>query len=174
MNRFIIYYTRTTTNNVKHGRINWLINNNNEEEDVQENILPPSMYVLDSLSLSLSLAFILFVSCSFILHLLNAHPYLHTLCCFLMSSLEHILGSALCFIHMSGELDLNFEMRHNFDVFLFQIGQFKCKRFPECPTFKTDRIQEENECCTILVFTWKEQRLFQLLVDGIDIQWWHH
>lgn len=129
MNRFIIYHTRTTTNNVKHDRINWLINNNNEEEDVQENILPPSTYVLDSLSLSL--AFILFVSRSFILHL-NAHPYLHPLCCVLMSSLEHLPGTALCFIHMSGELDLNFEMRHNLHVFLFQIGQFKLKRFPEC------------------------------------------
>lgn len=85
MNRFIIHRTRTTTNNVKHDRINWLINNNNEEEDVQENILPPSTYVLDSLSLSLCLAFILFVSRPFISHLLNAHPYLHTLCCLLMS-----------------------------------------------------------------------------------------
>lgn len=99
------------------------------------------------LSLSLSLAFILFVSRSFILHLLNAHPYLHTLCCLLMPSLEHILGSALCFIHMSGELVLNFEMRHNLNVFLFQIGQFEPKRFPECQTFKTERTQEELMLC---------------------------
>lgn len=71
MNGFIIYYTRTTTNNVKHDRINWLINNNNEEEDVQENILPPSMYVLDSLSLlhlfSLSLALSSYTSLMLIL-----------------------------------------------------------------------------------------------------------
>lgn len=75
-------------------------------------------------SFALSLAFILFVSRAFILHLLIAHPYLHTLCCLLMPSLEHLLSSVLCFIHLSGGLDLNFETRQNLNVFLFQIGQF--------------------------------------------------
>lgn len=71
-NRWIIYYTRTTTNNVKHDRIKWLINNSNEdEEDVQGIILPFSTYVLDSLSLlhlfSLSLALSSYTSLMLIL-----------------------------------------------------------------------------------------------------------
>lgn len=123
--------------------------------------LPP--HVLDSLSLSL--AFILFVSRSFILHLLNAHPYLHTLCCVLMSSPEHLPGAALCFIHTSGELDLNFEMRHNLNVFLSQIGQFKLKRLPECRTVKTE-YKKQGDVAQFTFLMWRN--VFGLLVDDTE------